>query len=85
VENYEFPMGQCYQCKSEINAQANVCPECGFDPQKVGRTSRTALRVLGYLFTFTIIGSVIGIPLLISAHIQDKQAKNRTPTTYNPT
>jgi RNA polymerase subunit RPABC4/transcription elongation factor Spt4 len=77
-------MGTCYQCKSEINEQAKVCPECGFNPVKVGRTSRTALRWLGYLCTFTIIGSVIGIPLLISAHIQDKQAKKRKPTTYNP-
>jgi hypothetical protein len=65
-----------------ITTEASKCPECGYEPTKSDRISRGILRWISYLLILSIVGSIIGFPLLLLALYNDKKAKERKPTTY---
>ena len=69
----------CEQCQCEINTDAKICPQCGFDPQANGRLMRKVFFIGGFFLTLSIIGSPIGIPMLLLYYIADKQVGKKRP------
>lgn len=74
----------CEQCRADIDAAASVCPHCGYDP--ASRIEREAgKRILaGTLLCLTVVGGVVGIPLLISGVRHNKRARDARPAIEIP-
>jgi hypothetical protein len=69
----------CDQCRASIDAKAVVCPHCGYNP--AGQIEREAGKriLLGTLLCLTVIGGVIGIPLIVSGYLHGKRAEEASP------
>lgn len=69
----------CEECRAEISADASTCPHCGHD----GRTSSGIVAVCAVLFggvlTMTIIGAVVGVPMILWGMRGLKQQGEQTP------
>ena len=54
----------CEECREEISPEASTCPHCGHE----GAEASKALAVFGFLIggvlTVTILGAIIGLPIL---------------------
>jgi hypothetical protein len=74
----------CQKCKSEISTEADRCPECGYEPAAKGGTTRWWMMFLGGLLTMTVIGAIIGIPMILVGYYATRKARGRKPTTYSP-
>lgn len=55
----------CKECRADIEVNAQACPECGYNPGRRGKLSGIGLMIVGLLLSLTIIGAIVGIPLLI--------------------
>lgn len=58
---------QCARCDEPVDQHQPECPYCGFTLPSFAKT--TAMFLVGLALTFTIIGAIIGIPLMISATV----------------
>lgn len=74
----------CLKCRSEISVEAERCPECSYEPNAEGSRGRWWFKTIGALLTMTVIGAVIGIPMLMIAWLGDRGMKDRKPTTAEP-
>ena len=72
-------MASCSQCKETINTKAKTCPHCGYQPG-VDLVAH-AKKELGWgiLATCSIIGSIIGIPLLFAGLWNYRKGKRLSP------
>jgi len=76
--------GTCHKCKRTISVEAEICPECGFDPQKEGHTTDALLGVVGVLLSFTVVLSPFGIALMLYVERrQAKRPKRPVQSSYN--
>jgi len=75
----------CLKCRSEISALAEKCPKCGYDPRIVEKGVGVFAIALGMLVSLTIIGALIGIPMIIVGgwFVQNKGSEKR-PTNTAP-
>lgn len=69
----------CEECRESINEQASVCPHCGYDPgTEIESQAKWRLGV-GALLCLTIVGGIIGIPLVISGFRHSSRGEKATP------
>jgi hypothetical protein len=76
--------GTCGKCASEISTEATKCPNCGYEAKTEASTGRSIMMIIGLLLTGTIIGAVIGIPLLYLGYKSIQYHKELTPTNTSP-
>lgn len=69
----------CEECRGEVDEQASTCPHCGYDPGAEIRSQANWRLGVGALLCFTIIGGVIGIPLVISGLRHKGKASDASP------
>lgn len=74
----------CLKCQNEIGEGAVVCPECGYEPRSEGKVLRQLFYVIGGILTATLVGAVIGIPMIGLAYYSGKQVEGRKPSTHSP-
>lgn len=74
----------CQRCQREILATARSCPECNYKPAARGRTARRIVYLVGVVLTITVIGAVLGIPILLIAYYHGRKARRRKPTIDSP-
>lgn len=74
----------CLKCRSEIDTEASRCPECGYEPSARKARGRKWMIGLGGILTATVIGSVIGIPMILIGWWAGRRAAKRKPTTHAP-
>lgn len=69
----------CEECRGEVDEQASTCPHCGHDPSsKIQSQARWRLGV-GTLLCLTVVGAIIGIPLVISGLRHYSRAQEASP------
>lgn len=76
--------GTCGKCASDIPIEATKCPECGYEPSTDSVIGRSIMMVIGLILTGTIIGAVIGVPLLYFGYKSHKYHKTLKPTNTDP-
>ena len=69
----------CRRCQTAIPVDARRCPQCGYEPASEGSAGRTVLLVLGALLTLSVVGAVLGIPLMAYAFYARRKAQARRP------
>lgn len=74
----------CQKCHTGIPADAIGCPQCGYEPSAQGKTLRSILYIVGGLLTISVIGAVIGIPMVLLAYLSEQKVKDRKPTNHAP-
>lgn len=71
----------CEKCTTEISTDAEICPSCGYEPASSSRTVRKVFLVVGWFLTISIIGSPIGIPMLLLYYIADRRVEGERPAS----
>lgn len=77
------PEATCMKCDTAVSESASVCPHCGYDPGSTMSNQANWRLGIGALLCFTIIGGVIGIPLVISGLRHQQRAKEATPAAVD--
>lgn len=75
-------MPHCKKCDSDISDDADKCAHCGYEPAKKGTKTRLMMLLVGFSLTMTVVGSFVGVPMMIWALYDGRKAKERKPTTY---
>ncbi len=76
--------GTCGKCVSEISVEADRCPECGYEPRTDNKLGQTILLIIGVILTLTVVGAIIGLPLIYFSLKARKYAETQKPTTTTP-
>lgn len=74
----------CRKCRSEISTEALACPQCGYEPRTQGQTARNIGVLISFLLCLTLVGAIVGGPLLLLIIYAEYKVKARMPTTYDP-
>jgi len=69
----------CEQCREEIDEMAEVCPHCGHEGGQARTTLAALLIIVGLLLTATMIGSIVGIPMVYIGYRIGKKGNNISP------
>ena len=72
--------GTCEECFSEISIEAQRCPECGYSPVDDGKLGRKVFTFVGILLSATILGAVIGLPMILISWYVGKKKKQKGAT-----
>lgn len=56
---------QCNHCATRAKAGTKECPICGYRPKMQLKITGVVFVLGGLIFTATIIGAILGIPILI--------------------
>lgn len=75
---------ECLKCHSEISVKAEKCPECEYEPRSEGYYSRLFFLIGGLLLTGTIVGAVVGLPMIYIGYKGQKRSENMMPTETPP-
>jgi len=75
---------QCKKCVEEISTDATKCPQCGYEPKTEGYYGRLTMMLVGFALTATIIGALLGLPLLYLGYKSQKKHEDMKPTTESP-
>ena len=57
--------GACGECGELISLEASKCPECDHSPKNTQMGLSIAIGAIGGFLTITVIGAIIGIPLVL--------------------
>jgi len=74
------PTPVCAQCDAELPDEPETCPECGFH---ASATTGVLLVLFGGLLSLTVIGAIIGIPMMVAGLAQIEIDKKGTIATTN--
>lgn len=55
----------CDECGEMIDPGMSACPACGNEPVKAAKRSAYILIAGGILCSLTVVGAIIGIPLML--------------------
>jgi predicted amidophosphoribosyltransferase len=69
----------CAECREEIDREATTCPHCGHEGAEVSAAYGVAQFLVGGVLTATIIGAIIGIPLMRRGMRRAKRAGESSP------
>lgn len=69
----------CEQCRADIDPEASVCPHCGYDPAADIQSQAKWRWGVGALLCFTVVGGIIGVPLVISGFLHARKADSVSP------
>ena len=75
-----MPSLVCEECRDEVDEQANTCPHCSHDPGSKMRSQARWRLGVGMLLCLTVVGAIIGIPLVISGLIGTSEVIYRQST-----
>lgn len=67
-------LAPCLACDAEVPVEATLCSECGYDVTEHDR-SRLVLGGLGMALSLTGVLAVVGVPLLVRAHLHGVAAR----------
>ncbi|WP_128081402.1 MULTISPECIES: hypothetical protein [unclassified Haloferax] len=71
----------CEKCRSEISAEATVCPNCGYNPGKSESRTGSAMIILGSMCIFSVLLSPVGLILVYFGNKKRNRAKEIVPAT----
>jgi ABC-type phosphate/phosphonate transport system permease subunit len=63
-----------------VDIEAIRCSECGYSPVDNGKIGRKIFVILGIPLTGTIIGAVLGIPMILVAKYVEKSKQGKGAT-----
>ena len=69
----------CLKCRTEINAEAERCPACGYEPSSQGHPNLGMF--IGGILTLTGVGAIVGLPLIALSVWHEHRRKEWKPTT----
>lgn len=69
----------CEDCREEINREADVCPHCDHRGGEAGGILGVVMIILGGLFSVTVIGLPIGVPLMYFGYRRVKSSGEVSP------
>jgi uncharacterized membrane protein len=69
----------CGDCREEIAAEASTCPYCGHKGQTGSGIVAVCAVLFGGILTMTIIGAVVGIPMVLWGLRGLKKQGERSP------
>jgi len=67
----------CVECHRHIPTGAVRCPECGYSPIDKGSTGRTLFKIVGASLCATVVGAVLGVPMILLAQYIEKAKERR--------
>lgn len=69
----------CAKCQEQIKEEATTCPHCGYAPGEDLKERGNKLLGWGFLATVTVIGAIVGIPMILGGLWNRRKAKSMTP------
>jgi hypothetical protein len=69
----------CERCREQVAPDATVCPHCGYDPGAELNSRARWCWGIGALLCLTVIGGVIGVPLVIWGFVLAGRIDDATP------
>jgi len=69
---------QCAQCEKEVDDGTTKCPHCEYTPYSKMVFSGISAVVVGALLSLTVIGAVIGIPMVVVGLYRMYESSNVT-------
>jgi len=70
----------CKECGEEIEENVRMCPECDYDAARSAKFWGYVLIFIGSLASLTLIGALIGVPLIIIGLLMRLGAHDATAT-----
>ena len=55
---------ECARCSEQAELDTQKCPRCGYRPQKTMQVVGAIAMIIGLVISATIIGAIVGIPLV---------------------
>lgn len=75
---------RCLKCNEAISPEATRCPACGYEPKQGYESEAGMAKAYAFLFSLTIVGIVLAIPLWWYAVKCQRKAKGMKPTNTEP-
>jgi uncharacterized paraquat-inducible protein A len=69
----------CAECRESLAEDADRCPNCGYHPHAELRNKAKWNAIIGTVLSITVIGLVIGVPMVLYAWYLLYKAHNATP------
>lgn len=66
----------CSECREEVAPGVKRCPNCGYHPSKEGYWTLAVIQIIGLLFTVTVIGAIVGVPIQYWSYKKMKAKRN---------
>lgn len=73
----------CQKCHGEIDADAEKCKHCGYEPSDLG-IGATIYVILAILLCLTGVGAIVGLPMLFFAYRGYRKAEDYRPSNHTP-
>ena len=76
--------GTCNECGELISLDVSKCPECDHSPKNTRVALGIGLGAIGGVLTITLIGAIIGIPLVLIGLLLIAMTLIRAPSPATP-
>lgn len=77
-EMAEHELGPCENCNGEVPVSAVQCTHCGYHIPEGSRVTDLLHLIAGNLLTITVIGAIVGLPLMWRALQRMEKRSKRT-------
>jgi len=74
----------CRACGTNISTVVVRCPQCGYEPKNRHATGRLLFVLFGALLTLTVVGAIVGIPMVLFGALSTYAASKWRPSNKNP-
>jgi hypothetical protein len=71
----------CPQCKEEVKHEAHKCPHCDYHAGEKDGKIGVIIALAGAVLSLTLIGSILGIPLVIYGLYKALKSNRKTMGT----